>query len=161
MHNKCITFFEKKDNQIRSICVEDLHLKGLQKNHHLARSLSSVALGKFYEMLEYKCAWKGINLIKIDRFAPSSKKCSVCGNVKKDLTLADREYCCDFCGAKLDRDFNAAVNIRKFGLLQEKIFVGPELSEVTLGEIASVDDRFARNLKSILSKNQEKFLAQC
>jgi len=97
--------------------------------------------------------------IFIDRFAPSSKKCSICGNVKHYLTLADREYCCDFCGAKLDRDFNATVNIRKFGL--EKIFVGPELSEVTLGEIVPVDDHFARNLKSILSLNQEKFLAQC
>jgi len=98
------------------ICVEDLAVKNIMKNHKLAQSMSDVSLGSFYSMLEYKCEWNDKTIIKIDRFFPSSKMCSNCGWINQDLTLKDREWICTSCGEKHDRDFNASKNILKQGL---------------------------------------------
>lgn len=107
-------------NQVASICIEDLNVSGLLKNHKIAQAMQDVSLSKFYEILAYKCRWQGINLIKINRFAPSSKRCSNCGSIKDKLTLDEREWVCLNCGTSHDRDENAAENIKWYGL--ETIF---------------------------------------
>lgn len=98
------------------ISVEDLDVKNIMKNHKLAQVMSDVSLGTFYSMLEYKCNWNDKQLVKIDRFFPSSKTCSNCGWINQDLTLSIREWTCPSCGEKHDRDFNASKNILKQGL---------------------------------------------
>lgn len=109
------------DNQATScICIEDLNVSGLLKNHKVAQAMQDVSLSKFYEILTYKCKWKGINLIKINRFAPSSKRCSTCGSIKEKLSLSEREWTCENCSTTHDRDGNAAENIKWYGL--ETIF---------------------------------------
>jgi putative transposase len=104
------------ENQIKSIVIENLNINGMLKNHHLSKAISNVSWSKFVELLAYKCDWYGVNLLKIGRFEPSSKLCSKCGVINQELTLADREWICPNCGSKLDRDINAAVNIKRFGL---------------------------------------------
>jgi putative transposase len=86
------------------------------KNHCLAKSISDVGWSMFTAMLEYKCEWYGVNLLRIGRFEPSSKTCSNCGKVNKELTLKDREWTCPKCNSILDRDVNAAINIKNFAL---------------------------------------------
>jgi putative transposase len=98
------------------ICVEDLAVKNIMKNHNLAQAMSDVSLGTFYSMLEYKCEWNDKQFVKIDRFFPSSKMCSNCGWINQDLTLNIREWTCPSCGETHDRDFNASKNILKQGL---------------------------------------------
>ena len=95
------------------IVIEDLNVKGMMSNHKLARSIQS---SKFYEIrrqLMYKCENNNIKLIVADRFYPSSKTCSSCGNIKDDLKLKDRVYRCPQCGAVIDRDLNAAINLSR------------------------------------------------
>lgn len=98
------------------ICIEDLDVKNMMKNHKLAQAFADVSLGTFYSMLEYKAKWNDKIFIKIDRFFPSSKMCSNCGWIKQDLTLNIREWYCPSCGKKHDRDFNASQNILNQGL---------------------------------------------
>ena len=98
------------------ICIEDLNVLGMRNNHRLSKSFSDAAFGKMIKQLEYKSAWYGRTLVKVDRFYPSSKTCSCCGHVNQELTLSDREWTCTSCGATIDRDLNAAVNIHNRGL---------------------------------------------
>ncbi len=112
------------ENQATTLFIEDLHIKGLIRNRKLSRHISDVAWGKFLQQLEYKCDWNGKNLIKIGRFMPSSKTCSCCSEIKHNLTLSDRVFECSYCGTVIDRDLNAAINIRDFGLKQELESVG-------------------------------------
>ncbi len=121
------------DNQVGTICVETLDVAGLLKKRILSRNLADVGLGLFYQTLAYKCEWKGINLIKIGKYEPSSKACHKCGTVNHNLTLADRQWIC-VCGANHDRDMNAAINIKNFGLLSSSSKIRQELPESTLGE---------------------------
>ena len=79
-------------------------------------AISDMGWSEFKSMVEYKCDWYGKNLSIIGRFDPSSKSCSSCGAINKDLTLKDREWTCKKCGSIHDRDINAAMNIRNFGL---------------------------------------------
>ena len=102
------------ENQV--ICLEDLNVKGMMKNHKLAKSIWEVWWGMFVDFLTYKAEWYGRTLIKIDRYFPSSKTCNCCGNKKEALSLNERVYHCDNCWATLDRDINAAKNILKQGL---------------------------------------------
>ena len=102
-----------RENQ--SIAIERLNISGILKNHCLAQSVSDAAWGMFVSMLEYKAEWYGKNILKIGRFDPSSKTCSACGVVNKDLRLRDREWTCA-CGASHNRDINAACNIKTFAL---------------------------------------------
>ena len=87
----------------------------MMKNHKLAGAIADVGWGSFVNMLEYKANWYGKNILRIGRFEPSSKCCSVCGRVNKELTLKDREWTC-VCGSVLNRDANAAINIKSFAL---------------------------------------------
>lgn len=98
------------------ISVEDLAVKNIMKNHCLAQAMSDASLGIFYSMLEYKSTWNNRQFIKIDRFFPSSKTCSSCGWMKKDLTLSTREWVCESCGEIHQRDVNAAKNILNQGI---------------------------------------------
>ena len=98
------------------ICVEDLAVKNMVKNHKLAQALSDASLGMFYDMLYYKAYWNDKTIVKIDRFFPSSKMCSKCNWIKQDLTLDVREWICVCCGATHDRDINASKNILLQGL---------------------------------------------
>ena len=104
-----------------TVCIEDLHVAGMMKNHHLARSLSDVSLGEFRRQLEYKTARNGVALRVVDRWFPSSKTCSNCGTVKAKLSLSERTFNCDTCGLSIDRDLNAAVNIKVAGSAPETL----------------------------------------
>jgi putative transposase len=103
-------------NHVDYIFMEDLNVSGMLKNHKLARSIASASWHKFYTFLQYKADWCGKQIIKIGRFEPSSKLCSVCGYKNKELTLKDRQWTCPECGTLHDRDINAAVNIRNIGI---------------------------------------------
>lgn len=146
-----ITHALTHDNQVRTICMEDLNVKGMQRNHHLAGSVGDASFGMFLTLLEYKCRWYGVNLVKIDRFAPSSKTCRKCGCVYKGLKLSERSWTCPECGAHHDRDFNAACNIKEFGLKA----LPTERGKVKPVDCPLVDDR-PRVLKSNGRKKQEK-----
>lgn len=98
------------------ICIEDLAVKNMMKNHKLAQAFSDVSLGTFYTMLEYKANWNDKVIVKIDRFFPSSKTCSNCNHINQELTLKDREWTCKSCNTVHDRDFNASLNIKNQGL---------------------------------------------
>lgn len=102
-------------NENQVICIEDLNVKGMMKNHNLALSIQELSLGEFKRQLEYKCKWYGRELIVIDRYYPSSKRCNVCGYINKELTLKDREWICPECGQVHNRDYNAALNIKDKG----------------------------------------------
>lgn len=146
-----ITHALTHDSQVRTICMEDLNVKGMQRNHHLAQAVGDASFGTFLTLLEYKCKWYGVNLIKIDRFAPSSKTCGKCGYIYKGLKLSERSWICPECGTHHDRDFNAACNIKEFGLKA----LPTERGEVKPVDCPLVDDR-PRVLKSNGRKKQEK-----
>lgn len=119
-----------RENQ--ALAVEDLNVKGMMasakvkpdpdrpgaflqngasRKRGLNRSLADVSLGEFFRQLEYKSAWRGVALLKVDRWEPSSKRCSSCGQINEMLTLADRRWQCRACGTEHHRDINAAINI--------------------------------------------------
>jgi putative transposase len=102
------------DNQV--ICVEDLNVKGMLRNHCLAEAIQEMNFGEFRRMLEYKAKWYGRKLVFVGRYYPSSKTCHHCGYVNKGLTLGDRQWVCSECGEVVDRDYNAALNILDEGL---------------------------------------------
>jgi putative transposase len=93
------------------IVVEDLNISGMVRNHTLAKHISDAAWGEFVHQLEYKTAWYGSALVKVDRFYPSSKTCSSCGHVRAKLALDERQYTCEVCDLTIDRDLNAAINL--------------------------------------------------
>ena len=98
------------------ICIEDLAVKNMMKNHNLAQAFSDVSLSTFYDMLEYKAIWNDKIIVKIDKYFPSSRTCSVCNYINQDLTLKDRKWVCPNCNTIHDRDLNASINILKQGL---------------------------------------------
>ena len=98
------------------IGIEDLNVEGMLKNHCLAKSISDVAFGEFRRQMEYKTQWKGSKLVIADRWYPSSKMCSRCGNVKDDLKLSDRMYNCVKCGLTIDRDLNSSINLERLAV---------------------------------------------
>jgi putative transposase len=102
-------------NQFDTIYLEDLNVKGMMKNHKLAKAIGDVSWGKFIDVLEYKANWNDKQIIHIDRFFPSSKTCSKCGWINNQLTLKDRNWTCTECNSVHDRDFNAAINILNEG----------------------------------------------
>ena len=111
LHQTTIEIVNRKP---RFICIENLNVSGMMKNKHLSKAVQSQGFYEFRRQLEYKCKDKGIQLIVADRFYPSSKLCSCCGKIKKDLKLSDRIYKCD-CGNVIDRDFQAALNLKAYG----------------------------------------------
>ena len=104
------------DNQVDTIALETLAVKNMVKNHNLAQAINDASWSTFVSMLEYKADWYGKNILRIGQFAPSSKTCSNCGNINKELQLKDREWTCKNCSIEHDRDINAAVNIKNFAL---------------------------------------------
>ena len=96
------------------IVMETLNVTGMMKNRHLAKAVAQQKLYEFKRQIQYKCRKYGITFVEADRWYPSSKKCSCCGNIKKNLKLSDRIYYCDNCGLKIDRDFNASVNLANY-----------------------------------------------
>jgi putative transposase len=98
------------------IVLEDLHVSGMQRNKHLALSIGDAGFGELRRQLSYKCAWYGSRLVVADRFFPSSKTCSGCGMTRDRLDLGERVFECDVCELSLDRDENAAINLRRLGL---------------------------------------------
>ena len=96
------------------ICIEDLNVKGMMKNRHLSKAVQQQGFYEFRRQMEYKSKWNNIQVIIADRFFPSSKLCSCCGKIKKDLKLSERIYKCE-CGNIIDRDLQAALNLKKYG----------------------------------------------
>ncbi len=96
------------------IIMEDLNVKGMMKNKHLAEAIAKQRFYEFKRQIQYKAEMLGIKIVEVDRWYASSKTCSHCGHIKKDLKLSDRIYICPICGAKLDRDLNAAINLANY-----------------------------------------------
>jgi len=96
------------------IVIEDLNVSGMMKNRHLSKAVQQQKFREFRRQIEYKSTWNNVQLIIADRFFPSSKLCSCCGNIKKDLKLSDRIYKCE-CGNVIDRDYQASLNLKMYG----------------------------------------------
>ena len=122
------------ENQV--ICMEDLNVKGMVKNHHLAESICEMNFGEFRRMLEYKANWYNRKIVFVDRFYPSSKTCHNCVHINKELKLSDRQWVCPQCGEVVERDYNAALNILDEGLKT----IGCSTPESTLVDCPTVDD---------------------
>ena len=97
------------------ICLEDLNVQGMMKNKHLAEKVQEQNFYEFRRQIEYKAHWARVKVVIADRWYPSSKTCIGCGYVKKDLKLSDRTYICPHCGNVIDRDFQAALNLKRYG----------------------------------------------
>ena len=140
-----------KENDV--ICIENLNVKGMTKNHKLAKAIQDASFGTLVFMLKYKAQWHNRKIIAIGRFYPSSKLCSNCGHRLKYMGLEIRNWTCPKCGTKHDRDVNAAINIMNEGL---RILdsVGQELPNVKLLENPTMDERLL-DLKSSGSVKKE------
>ena len=138
-------------NENQVICMEDLNVKGMLRNHRLAESIAEMNFGEFRRMLEYKARWYNRKIVFVDRYYPSSKTCGHCGYKYKNLTLSIREWDCPECGTKHDRDINAAVNILHEGMR----LLGSSTTEFTLVDYPPMDDRPAMDLKSSGRLKQE------
>ena len=97
------------------IVLEDLNVNGMMKNKHLSNAIQQQCFYEFYRQIEYKSSWNNIKFIEADKWFPSSKTCSECGSIKKELKLSDRVYVCEDCGCIIDRDLNASINLMKYG----------------------------------------------
>ena len=127
------------DNQ--AVAIEKLDVAGMLKNRRLAKQISASGWAEFFTFLDYKASWYGKSVIEIGRFDPSSKTCHSCGFVNKDLKLKDRIWTCPRCGDQLDRDINAALNIKAFALLHKNLIVPRDTRELTPEEIAGYGGR--------------------
>ena len=128
------------ENQV--ICMEDLNVKGMVKNHNLAESICEMNFGEFRRMLEYKAQWYNRKIVFVDRFYPSSKTCHNCGYINKGLKLSDRQWVCPQCGKVIERDYNAALNILDEGLR----IIGCSTPEFTFADYPTMDDPIRNDL---------------
>ena len=122
-----------KENDV--ICIENLNVKGMAKNHHLAKAIQDASFGILVSMLKYKATWHNRKIIEISRFYPSSKLCHCCGHKMDYMGLKIRNWTCPSCGIQHDRDVNAAINIKNEGL---KILDGMERNSKTLDSYSSM-----------------------
>ena len=122
------------------IAIEDLNVKGMIKNHRLAQAVNDVSFGNLRRQIEYKAKTNGVKVVKADRFFASSKTCSVCGEKKDNLSLRDRIYRCEHCGAVIDRDWNASLNL--LGLLVNHK-IGTDYPESTPADLTALLSRFS------------------
>ncbi len=124
IHEKIVNqrkdFLHKKSRELvniyDAIIIEDLNMKAMSQGLNLGKSISDNAWGRFTVLLKYRLENEGKLLVKVDKWFPSSKKCNECGEINKELQLSDREWICKSCGCVIDRDYNAAKNIRDEGL---------------------------------------------
>ena len=133
--NSKIDFLHKLSTDLirryNTICLENLNVEGMMKNHNLAMAIQSASWSEFVSQLKYKAEWEGKNIVFIGRFEPSSKTCSKCGYVKHDLKLSDRDWVCPICGKHHDIDINAAINIKMFALKpQALIAIEDKVNEI-------------------------------
>ncbi|MFA5585609.1 MAG: RNA-guided endonuclease TnpB family protein [Saccharofermentanales bacterium] len=127
-------------NENQVIVMEDLNVSGMLKNKNLAKSIQELSLNRFKTIMSYKSEWYERDLVFVDRFFPSSKTCSCCGYINKDLTLKDRKWKCNQCNSVLDRDLNAAINIKNEGIKIKLNKIGlssPDLKPLECIAIAS------------------------
>jgi putative transposase len=103
-------------NAVDAVCIEGLNMKAMSQALNFGKSVSDNGFGLFVSMLDYKLMGQGKHLVKIDKWFPSSKMCSNCGKIKESLSLSERTYYCENCGAEFDRDYNASINIRNEGM---------------------------------------------
>jgi putative transposase len=101
-------------SEAQVLVIEDLNVKGMVRNRRLAKSVSDAAMGELSRQILYKATWHGVEVRVADRFFPSSKSCSGCGEVKNELNLSERTYSCDVCSLVIDRDLNAAINLARW-----------------------------------------------
>lgn len=131
------------------VVIEDLAVVNMMKNHKLARALSDVAFGEIRRQLEYKSLWYGFELLVVDRWFASSKTCSCCGHVKVDLKLSDRTFICPVCGLVIDRDLNAAINLKQYAIKNSMTTAS------SAGRNACGDERSEARQKTRKRKKQE------
>lgn len=124
------------------IAIEDLNVKGMIKNHRIAQAVNDVSFGELRRQIEYKAKTNGVKVVKADRFFASSKMCSVCGEKKEDLSLSDRIYRCEHCGAVIDRDLNASLNL--LGLLVNHK-IGMDYPKSTPADLTALLSRFSKS----------------
>ena len=134
----------------------DLNVMGMMHNHTLAKSIGDCSFSMIRSMFAYKCEWYGRKLVVIDRWSPSSKKCSCCGYTMTSMGLDVREWVCPSCHTVHDRDVNAAKNILDEGL--RILDIGQELSEYKPVENPTMDGRLAIDLKSSSFVKQEAYM---
>lgn len=96
------------------VVMETLNIKGMMKNKHLSKAIATQCLYEFKRQMQYKCEFNGIEFVEADKWYPSSKICSECGHKKSRLSLSERTYICEECGAVIDRDFNASINLSRY-----------------------------------------------
>ena len=137
-------------NENQVIYAEDLHVKGMMRNHCLARAIADTAMGEFVRQVKYKAEWRDRKFIQIGRFEPSSKMCSTCKTINKELKLQHRTWQCQACGKVHDRDVNAAINILKIG---QKMSLGKDKPEVKPVERST--KVFSNKKKQVGSMKQE------
>ena len=143
------------------ICMEDLNVKGLLKNHHLAKSISEVSFYMLRKRLEEKCNMVEKHFLLADRFFPnrffpSTKTCSCCGAYNSRIELSNREFNCEYCEVSIDRDFNAATNL--YNYLIEKI--GRVTAEFTLADLTALENDLNVNdlaTSKVETRNQYNF----
>ena len=132
-----LTYQLTHENQVSAICVEDLNAQEFIDNRKLMLIAQDASVGRFLKFLKYKCEWYGVHYVKIGKYQPSSKTCSSCGYIKKNLKLKTRRWVCPKCGTHHDRDYNASLNIKNFGLKTLRA----ERTEVKPMECPLMDDR--------------------
>ena len=151
LNNKKEYYLHSITNQLLSenqtIVIENLNVKGMMKNKNLSRSIQELSLYRFKQILKYKAEWYDRQVIEIDRWFPSSKLCNKCGYKNKELTLKDRKWTCPECNSLLDRDLNAAINIKNEGI---RIKIGMSLPELTPLESKSLDPQRIRKKRNFI-----------
>lgn len=154
--NRRNDFLHKTSSRIvsenQTICIEDLNVSGMMKNHKVAGSFSSLSLSEFVNLLEYKCEWYGKNLIKINRFDPSSKLSNCCGDYNNNLNLNNRSWVCRKCGNVLDRDLNAARNIKDFALDKQNLIAQVPMEDRKLNALGDVTSTTKKEVSSKLCR---------
>ena len=149
----------------QTICLEDLNVLGMMKNHYLAKSIFDVGLGEFKRQMKYKSEWYGSELVFADRWFPSSKTCSKCGHVRDELKLSERTFHCPKCGNSIDRDLNASLNLEMVAVSSTETLnaCGEESSSLPIlgGETISMKQELDRKPKVFIGSGERKPIQQC
>ena len=147
IHKMTTTIVKTKPS---AVVIEDLNVKGMMKNRRLSKSISDCGWYEIRRQLEYKLKWIGSKLVIADRFFPSSKMCSNCCILKEDLKLSDRVFKCNVCGLELDRDYNAAINLRKLAVSSTVLACGEIVRplESLIPKAISVKQEFNESLNN-------------